>query len=673
MLVSGQQIFADTVQDGASHLDRNLSEAELSTSRLNTLNTNDCIIYYDVYDDWDTEYLAEIHIVNNTTTPIEGYSLSWQFTGNQQIASSWQATFNQSGQLMTVSNSASHWNGTIPANGGSVDFGYRATYSGSNTLPINFSFVPDSGSCTFQVVEGDPSTPLPSPTPTSAASATATSTSSPTSVPTFTSTPGANNCIIYYDVYDDWDTEYLAEIHVVNNTTTPIEGYSLSWQFTGNQQIASSWQATFNQSGQLMTVSNGASHWNGTIPANGGSVDFGYRATYSGSNALPINFSFVPDSGSCTIQVVEGPPSTTPPSPTATTSGTTPTATTSGTTPTPTPQLTSTATSPVPTETATPTVTTTSIPATPTHTPTTPPTPTATTAPIITRTWQIMTPTINVTSNSDYAFSFSPTANHLVLYAGNNSGWPYQQETWRFDGLDWAQNSVTGQPTAVYGMRMAGDILFGGNDAQDNTLADTWSYNGSSWQLQTPTTSPSPRLHHSMAYDDVNGRVYLVGGQNGTGYYDSTWVYESGDWTQISTSNTPPARALHALIYHDNRLWLFGGRAVNGTSLNDLWTLDLTTNEWTEVTVSGAIPSARMAHSFTYDRAKEQFLLFGGKPDAAGIYLADSWLFDPVNLSWQQQAFALTPPATGYHSAPYDLPNHQIVLVTNDAQTWIYR
>ena len=681
-LVSGQQILANASQDTFNKRVNSVAGSQmralLPDAYLNPSSSNGCIIYYDVYDDWDTEFLTDIYIVNNTSTQIKGFTLSWEFTGNQQIVSTWQAGFNQSGQSVTAGNGTSHWNGTIPANGGSIDFGFRAAYSGSNTLPVNFSFTPTSGSCTYEVIEGDLSTTPPPPTPTSAASATPTTASTPTAVST--STP--SECIAYYDRSDEWETGFLAYITVVNNGSNALEGYTVSWEFTGNQQIVEDWDATFNQSGQTVTASNIASHWNGTIPANGGEVEFGFEATYSGVNELPSNFTLSSPSGGCVITPVDGDPSATP-TPSSVTNTPAPTLTNTPTSTTPvgtaTPTATTTLVTPTLTNTPTPTATATSVMPTPTNTPTPTatvtamPTPTATNTPIISRTWQIVTPTVNIATNSDYAFSFSPTADHLVLYGGNENGWPYQQKTWTFDGLDWALNPVAVRPTAVYGMRMAGDILFGGNDVQDDALDETWVYNGTTWQQVFPSTSPSPRYHHSMAYDDENGRVFLFGGQNGLGYYDRTWVYQSGDWSQLTTSNNPPARALHAILYYNNQIWLFGGRAVDGTSLNDLWYLDLTTNEWTEVAVSGTLPSARMAHSFTYDRAKEQFLLFGGKPDASGIYLTNNWLFDPVNFIWEQQIFAVSPPPTGYHTAPYDLLNNQIILITNDAQTWIYK
>jgi hypothetical protein len=72
-------------------------------------------------------------ITNTGTTPIAAWSLAFSFAGNQVIDVSWGSSFTQSGQQVIVRNAA--WNGTINP-GQSVGFGYRATYSGTNT-PVN--------------------------------------------------------------------------------------------------------------------------------------------------------------------------------------------------------------------------------------------------------------------------------------------------------------------------------------------------------------------------------------------------------------------------------------------------------------------------------------------------------------------------------------------------------
>jgi hypothetical protein len=100
----------------------------------------------------------------------------------------------------------------------------------------------------------------------------------------------ASGCQVIYTPHP-WDTGLTAEVQIVNNNTTAISGWTLTWSFANGQQITGSWNATVTQSGANVTASNPAGHWNGTIGANGGSVSFGFQGTHTGTNDIPTNFA----------------------------------------------------------------------------------------------------------------------------------------------------------------------------------------------------------------------------------------------------------------------------------------------------------------------------------------------------------------------------------------------
>lgn len=85
--------------------------------------------------DWGNGITADVKITNTGPTPINGWTLTWTFPGNQNVTSAWNATVTQSGSQVTARNLS--WNATIPA-GGSVSFGFNASYSGANTPPTAF-------------------------------------------------------------------------------------------------------------------------------------------------------------------------------------------------------------------------------------------------------------------------------------------------------------------------------------------------------------------------------------------------------------------------------------------------------------------------------------------------------------------------------------------------------
>ena len=91
-----------------------------------------------------------------------------------------------------------------------------------------------------------------------------------------------------YTNQNDWGTGFTGNVSITNNSPSPISGWILAWVFPGNQIVTDSWNGVFTQSGQSVSVANLS--YNATIAANGGSVNFGFNASYSGVNASPGAF-----------------------------------------------------------------------------------------------------------------------------------------------------------------------------------------------------------------------------------------------------------------------------------------------------------------------------------------------------------------------------------------------
>ena len=72
----------------------------------------------------------------------------------------------------------------------------------------------------------------------------------------------------------------------INNSSSTINGWTLAFSFSGNQKISNSWNSTYTQSGQSVTLKN--MDWNKSIPS-GGSVSIGFNLSYSGSNQKPTS------------------------------------------------------------------------------------------------------------------------------------------------------------------------------------------------------------------------------------------------------------------------------------------------------------------------------------------------------------------------------------------------
>ena len=126
-----------------------------------------CQVAYSV-NQWNTGFTASVTITNEGPA-LTAWTLTYSYTGNQQLTQGWSGNWTQSGENVTVTNAS--WNGAL-ATGASTQIGANFSYSGTNTAPTSFSI--NGTAC-----NGGGVTSSPTPTPTS----------SPTSSPTPTPTP----------------------------------------------------------------------------------------------------------------------------------------------------------------------------------------------------------------------------------------------------------------------------------------------------------------------------------------------------------------------------------------------------------------------------------------------------------------------------------------------------
>jgi len=97
--------------------------------------------------------------------------------------------------------------------------------------------------------------------------------------------PTGGGCTVNYAVPDDWGSGFVANVSITSQSA--LTQWTLSWTFGGNQVVSNAWNGALTQTGQNVETRNAA--WNGNVPA-GGTVTFGFQASYSGSNAKPAVF-----------------------------------------------------------------------------------------------------------------------------------------------------------------------------------------------------------------------------------------------------------------------------------------------------------------------------------------------------------------------------------------------
>ena len=110
---------------------------------------------------------------------------------------------------------------------------------------------------------------------------------------------------------NSWSTGFTGNV-VLTNLGDPITGgWRLQWTFAGNQRITQGWSSTITQSGANVTATNPS--WAASLATNA-TVNFGFNADYSGTNANPTSFTL--NGVACTGQPgpTSQPPSSRPPS-----------------------------------------------------------------------------------------------------------------------------------------------------------------------------------------------------------------------------------------------------------------------------------------------------------------------------------------------------------------------
>jgi N-acetylneuraminic acid mutarotase len=230
-------------------------------------------------------------------------------------------------------------------------------------------------------------------------------------------------------------------------------------------------------------------------------------------------------------------------------------------------------------------------------------------------------------------------------------------------------------------------ILFGGRNERAD-FNDTWAYDPatSTWSALDPTGEvPSARDSQAMVYDGSSGRVILFGGwdeERGVDLND-TWAYDpaTNTWTELSPAgDLPAARDGHSLVFdpEGGQVTLFGGSDSRGQSLNDTWAYDSTSNTWNELSPSGDVPPPRAYHSMVYDSQEDKAILFGGL-DGTGLYLNDTWAYDPAAGSWDMlDPAGDLPSKRSLHTMVYDVAGGRAILfggATLNAsfrETWAY-
>lgn len=89
-------------------------------------------------------------------------------------------------------------------------------------------------------------------------------------------------CQVSYRIQNAWDSGFVIQIAVQNNTDRPLDDWHVSWRFPDRAQvtISNSWNAHLEPAGNLFTAQG--LNWNQTLAPHG-QVSFGFQAEHVGA------------------------------------------------------------------------------------------------------------------------------------------------------------------------------------------------------------------------------------------------------------------------------------------------------------------------------------------------------------------------------------------------------
>ena len=142
-------------------------------------------------------------------------------------------------------------------------------------------------------------------------------------------------------------------------------------------------------------------------------------------------------------------------------------------------------------------------------------------------------------------------------------------------------------------------------------------------------------------------------GEGKFAYIDETWLLDCATmhWHKMNTTGQiPPPRYGHTAHIVGSRMFIFGGKGMNGALYNDIYFLDLVEWIWVPVAALSTGPTPRLYHASTLVGRK--MVVYGGW-NGVTLY-NDLWIFNTDSFSWMQ------PKTTGF--APSARYGHTLTL-----------
>jgi N-acetylneuraminic acid mutarotase len=184
---------------------------------------------------------------------------------------------------------------------------------------------------------------------------------------------------------------------------------------------------------------------------------------------------------------------------------------------------------------------------------------------------------------------------------------------------------------AVVGERL---YVFGGTAGYTGPyLTDAESYDPATnaWTI----ICPLPAAIRSFTANELNGKIYIVGGHDGSQTYDDVWEFDPSACTYTARAAMSTTRFHHAAAVLDGKIHVCGGEPAPGQDqLSSCEAYDPASDSWSP-TASMSTPRDQFAMTAAGGRI---LAIGGGGVPPAPPVLASAEAYDPCSNTWSDIA-----------------------------------
>jgi hypothetical protein len=182
--------------------------------------------------------------------------------------------------------------------------------------------------------------------------------------------------------------------------------------------------------------------------------------------------------------------------------------------------------------------------------------------------WNQRTPQVKPPARGSYAIAYDAAHGQVVIFGGRDAQLNDFNDTWVWDGSTWTQMRPQSSPASRSGPQMVYDsahsqvVLFGGLETASSMWTnETWVWDGTNWAQKFPQNRPTARWAFAMSYDAGHRQVVMFGGAPSVSTFaNDTWIWDGSTWTQQTPANSPSARVTKmAYDSMHEQIVMFGG------------------------------------------------------------------------------------------------------------------